>query len=221
MVVLIVDDAVFMRMALKNILLKDCGVAKADIYEANNGAKALELYREAKPEIVFLDVQMPGHSGPQVVEELMKIDPNAKVVMCALVGKKAEMTLCANAGARGYIKKPPQPERVIQAIEHVTGRKMKRVQPEAAKESATVNKRGKRAAKSPPPKAPTPDTHEKASPQEEQMIALKGEIDAVREEVLALKQLFERIDTGGAIENLTQEIIALGELFEESGKDKR
>ncbi|MCL2856537.1 MAG: response regulator [Oscillospiraceae bacterium] len=222
MVALIVDDAVFMRMALKNILLKDCGIDKADIYEANNGDGALKLYRQTKPEIVFLDVQMPGQSGPQLVEELMKIDPNAKIIMCALVGRKAEMVECADAGARGYIKKPPQPERVIQAIEHVTGRKIKRVQPEPPKESAPANPQDKPAEKSPALQAPPPVAQEVEGPSpEEQVLALKGEIDAVREEVLALKQLFESIDTGGAIENLTQEVIALGQLFEGSDRDKK
>ena len=216
MVALIVDDAVFMRMALKNILLKDCGINKADIYEARNGEEAVKLYRQAKPEIVFLDVRMPGQSGLQVVEELMRIDPNAKIIMCALTGKKEDMIEFANAGARGYIKKPPQPERVIQAIEHVTGRKYKRSHT-AIPQSEDSGQREMAPASQRAPRAPLPGANE-ASP-EEQMLALQSEINSLREEVLALRQLFESIDTGGAIETLTQEVIALGQLFESSERD--
>ena len=224
MVALVVDDAVFMRMALKNILLRDCGINKADIYEARNGDEAIKLYRQAKPEIVFLDVRLQGQSGLQVVEELMRIDPNAKIIMCALTGKKEDMIEFASAGARGYIKKPPQPERVIQAIEHVTGRKFKRVHIEPAGDAAAVpnegdghGERGRAPASSRAPRAPLPGVRE-ASP-EEQMLALQNEINSIKEEVVALRQLFESIDTSGAIETLTQEVIALGQLFEGSERD--
>jgi len=219
MVALIVDDAVFMRMALKNILIKDCGIDKADIYEAVDGAGALKQYCKAKPEIVFLDVHMPGQSAPKVVGELMKIDPNAKVVMCAVVGKREELLECAGAGARGYIKKPPQPEQMIQEIERVTGRKIKKPQPANAGDAAAPSEHSVRGNTGAYAQTLSSGAQVKGPSPEEQMLALRGQIGVLREDVLALKQLFESIDTGGEFETLKQDVLELGQLFESSGPD--
>ena len=122
MVVLVVDDAVFMRMVLRNILLKDCGVDKENIQEAGDGSEAVIKYKQLKPEIVFLDVHMPGMDGVDTVRAIMKIDPEAKIVMCTATGHQNYVVDCINAGAKDYIKKPPTSERVVRAVELLTGR---------------------------------------------------------------------------------------------------
>ena len=210
MAILIVDDAVFMRIALKNILVKDCGIDSSDIHEAGNGVAALEKYCEIKPELVFLDTHMPDVSGLKVLKALTKIDPNAKVVVCMLADKQEEMPGFTDAGARGYVKKPPQPQQIVRAVEQVTGRKTQKAQPPHAATPSAKSKRDSASVQ------PVPVVE--AASAEEQMRLLKGEINTLKEEVLALKQLFENLGTGGEAESLRQDILALGQLFEDSAK---
>ena len=214
MIVLIVDDAVFMRMALKSILVRDCGIGSADIYEAGSGIEALELYCDLRPDIVFLDTHMPGVNGSKVLRALVKIDPDAKVVMCALAGNRAEMPELVGEGAKGYITKPPQPQQIMQAIEQATGRRVRKAQPINI---VGVGMPGQQIG--PAEKAAAQPGHGgEASSALEQMQQLKNEINTLKEEVLALRQLFDNLDTGGEAENLKQDIFTLGQLLESSDR---
>lgn len=116
--VLIVDDAAFMRMMLKDILTKNgfeiCG-------EAPNGLKAIELYKSENPDITTMDITMPEMDGIQAVKEIKKIDPSAKVIMCSAMGQQAMVMEAIKSGARDFIVKPFQPERVLEAIKKVLG----------------------------------------------------------------------------------------------------
>ena len=200
MITLIVDDAVFMRMALKNILVKDCGIGSADIYEAGSGIEALELYCDLKPEIVFLDTHLPDVSGSKVQRALTKIDPYARVIACALADNREEMLELLSEGAKGYIAKPPQSQQVTQAIEQVTGRKIRRALP--ANIAGTAQ----------------PGQGREVPSAQEQMLLLKSEINTLKEEVLAMRQLFESLGTGGGAENLRRDLLALGQLFKDSDR---
>ncbi|ADQ05378.1 response regulator receiver protein [Caldicellulosiruptor owensensis OL] len=116
--ILIVDDAAFMRMMLKDIITKN-GYEVAG--EAENGAKAVEMYKELKPDLVMMDITMPEMDGIQAVREIKKIDPQAKIIMCSAMGQQAMVIESIQAGARDFIVKPFQAERIIEAIKKVLG----------------------------------------------------------------------------------------------------
>ncbi|ACM61234.1 two-component system chemotaxis response regulator CheY [Caldicellulosiruptor bescii] len=116
--ILIVDDAAFMRMMLKDIITKN-GYEVAG--EAENGAKAVEMYKELKPDLVMMDITMPEMDGIQAVREIKKIDPQAKIIMCSAMGQQAMVIESIQAGARDFIVKPFQAERIVEAIKKVLG----------------------------------------------------------------------------------------------------
>lgn len=112
--ILIVDDAAFMRMMLKDILTKN-GYEIAG--EAENGQRAVELYRELRPDAVTMDITMPEMDGITAVKEIKKIDPGARIVMCSAMGQQLMVMEAIQAGARDFVVKPFQQERVLQALE--------------------------------------------------------------------------------------------------------
>ena len=89
--------------------------------EAENGAKAIEKYKEVKPDLVIMDITMPEVDGIQAVKEIKAFDPNAKVVMCSAMGQQAMVIEAIQAGARDFIVKPFQADRVIEAVKKVLG----------------------------------------------------------------------------------------------------
>ena len=110
--VLIVDDAAFMRMMIKDILGKN-GYEVAG--EAENGLKAVEKYKELMPDLVLMDITMPEMNGIDAVKSIKAIDPNAKIVMCSAMGQQAMVIESIQAGARDFIVKPFQADRVLEA----------------------------------------------------------------------------------------------------------
>lgn len=116
--VLIADDAAFMRMMIKDILLSN-GYEIAG--EANNGLKAVELYKREKPDIVMMDITMPEMDGITAVKEIRKQDPSAKIVMCSALGQQSMVMEAIQSGAKDFIVKPFQPDRVIEALKKVLG----------------------------------------------------------------------------------------------------
>ncbi|SFL72302.1 response regulator [Pelosinus propionicus] len=116
--VLIVDDAAFMRMMVKDILSKN---GYEIVGEAENGLKALEKYQELKPDLTTMDITMPEMDGITAVKEIKKIDPNAKVIMCSAMGQQAMVVEAIQAGARDFIVKPFQPDRVLEAVRKAVG----------------------------------------------------------------------------------------------------
>ena len=108
--ILICDDAAFMRMMIKDILTKNG-------YEiAANGVKAVEKYQETKPDLVLMDITMPEMDGIQALKKIKAIDANASVVMCSAMGQQAMVIESIQSGARDFIVKPFQPDRVIEAV---------------------------------------------------------------------------------------------------------
>ncbi|AOT68269.1 response regulator [Geosporobacter ferrireducens] len=116
--ILIVDDAAFMRMMIKDVLTKN---GFEVVGEAENGAKAIEKYKELVPNLVIMDITMPEVDGIQAVKEIKKIDGNAKIVMCSAMGQQAMVIEAIQAGARDFIVKPFQADRVIEAVRKVLG----------------------------------------------------------------------------------------------------
>ena len=116
--ILVVDDVAFMRMMIKDILTKN-GYNVAG--EAENGAKALEKYNEVKPDLVLMDITMPEVDGIQALKNIKAADPNAKVIMCSAMGQQAMVIESIQAGAKDFIVKPFQPDRVLEAVKKVVG----------------------------------------------------------------------------------------------------
>lgn len=116
--VLIVDDAAFMRMMIKDILSKN-GYEIAG--EAENGVKAVEKYKELMPDLVLMDITMPEMNGIDAVKSIKAIDSSAKIVMCSAMGQQAMVIESIQAGARDFIVKPFQADRVLEAVRKVIG----------------------------------------------------------------------------------------------------
>jgi len=116
--VLLVDDAAFMRMMLKDILTKN---GYEVVGEAENGVKAIEKYKELKPKLVILDITMPEMNGIDAAKGIKAADPGALIIMCSAMGQQAMVIESIQAGARDFIVKPFQAERVLEAVKKVIG----------------------------------------------------------------------------------------------------
>ena len=111
--ILITDDALFMRATLKNILTQN---GFEVVGEASNGAESVELYKELKPDLVTMDITMPEMDGVAALKEIRAIDPHANVLMCTALVHKTQVVDAIQAGARDFILKPFQTERVVEAV---------------------------------------------------------------------------------------------------------
>lgn len=116
--VLIVDDAAFMRMMIKDILTKN-GYEVAG--EAENGVVAVAKYGELKPDLVLMDITMPEKDGIQALKDIKASDAGAKVIMCSAMGQQAMVIEAIQSGAKDFIVKPFQADRVIEAVKKVVG----------------------------------------------------------------------------------------------------
>ncbi|TYR82729.1 response regulator [Priestia megaterium] len=116
--ILIVDDAAFMRMMVKDILLKN---GYEVVGEAADGMQAIELYKEHQPDLVTMDITMPEMDGLTALKEIKKLNANAKVIMCSAMGQQAMVIDAIQAGAKDFIVKPFQADRVLEAISKAVG----------------------------------------------------------------------------------------------------
>jgi two-component system chemotaxis response regulator CheY len=116
--ILVVDDAAFMRMMIKDILTKH---GYEVVGEANDGVRAVEKYKELRPDLVTMDITMPEMDGITALKEIKKVDPGAKVIMCSAMGQQAMVIDAIQAGAKDFIVKPFQADRVIEAIKKTLG----------------------------------------------------------------------------------------------------
>jgi len=116
--VLITDDTAFMRMTLKNILEKN---GYQVVGEAEDGQVAVDKYMELRPDLVTMDITMPRMDGITAIKKIMEADPKAKIVVCSAMGQKALVIEALNAGAKDFIVKPFQAERIIDAVQKVIG----------------------------------------------------------------------------------------------------
>ena len=116
--ILLVDDAAFMRMMIKDILSKN---GFEVLGEAENGAKAVEKYAEVKPDLVLMDITMPEMDGIQALKKIKESDPKAMVIMCSAMGQQAMVIESIQSGAKDFIVKPFQADRVLEAVKKVVG----------------------------------------------------------------------------------------------------
>lgn len=116
--ILIVDDAAFMRMMIKDILTKN---GFEVVGEAADGIQAVEKYNELQPDLVTMDITMPEMDGIAALKEIKGTDPSAVVIMCSAMGQQAMVIDAIQAGAKDFIVKPFQADRVIEAIQKALG----------------------------------------------------------------------------------------------------
>ncbi len=116
--ILIVDDAAFMRMVIRDILTKK---GYEVVGEAKDGKESVAMYKELKPDLVLMDITMPEMDGIAALKEIRKIDSEAAVIMCSALGQQAMVIDSIQAGAKDYIVKPFQADRVIEAVSKILG----------------------------------------------------------------------------------------------------
>ncbi len=110
--ILLVDDAAFMRMRCAKVLKED----GHEVIEAENGLDALRKYQQHHPDAVFMDITMPEMDGLTALKEIRKLDPNARVAMVTAMGQQATVLDALKSGARDFVVKPFQPDRVLGAL---------------------------------------------------------------------------------------------------------
>ena len=116
--IMIVDDAAVMRLMLKQLLTKSGYEICAEVA---NGAEAVAMYPQAKPDLVTMDITMPDMDGITAVQQILKLDPSAKIVMCSAVGTVEKVKSAILAGAKNFLVKPLQADKVIATIQQVLG----------------------------------------------------------------------------------------------------
>ena len=116
--VLVVDDAAFMRKVLTDTLSKG---GHEVVGEAANGMEAVDRFRELRPELTTLDITMPEKDGLTALREILSFDPSAKIVMCSALGQESKVLEAIRAGAKDFVVKPFQPERVLDAVSKAVG----------------------------------------------------------------------------------------------------
>jgi two-component system chemotaxis response regulator CheY len=111
--VLVVDDAAFMRKMVSDALVKG---GHEVVGEAGNGNEALEQFQALQPDLLTLDITMPEKDGLAALAEIMAADPSARVVMCSALGQESKVLEAIKLGAKDFVVKPFQPDRVIDAV---------------------------------------------------------------------------------------------------------
>jgi two-component system chemotaxis response regulator CheY len=112
--VLVVDDAAFMRKMVTDAL---SGGGHEIVGEAANGDEAVQRFQELRPDVMTLDITMPEKDGLAALKEIIAVDPGAKVVMCSALGQESKVLESIKLGAKDFVVKPFQADRVLSAIE--------------------------------------------------------------------------------------------------------
>jgi two-component system chemotaxis response regulator CheY len=115
--ILVVDDAQFLRVRISKMLQAD----GHEVIEAENGAVAVQSYKANKPAIVLMDITMPEMDGLTALKEIRAYDPNAKVVMLTALGQESVVLEAIKSGAKDFVVKPFERERVMRAINKLVG----------------------------------------------------------------------------------------------------
>jgi two-component system, chemotaxis family, chemotaxis protein CheY len=112
--VLVVDDAAFMRKMVSDALAKG---GHEVVGEASDGNEAVDRYRELRPEVTTLDITMPEKDGLAALQEIIALDPDARVIMCSALGQESKVLESIKIGAKDFVVKPFQADRVLGAVD--------------------------------------------------------------------------------------------------------
>lgn len=115
--IMVVDDAQFMRVRLSKLLI-DHGY---EVVEAADGEQAVQTYLTAKPDAVVMDITMPQKDGLHALAEIRASDPSARVIMLTALGQESLVVQAVQAGAKDYVVKPYDPDRLMNALQRVLG----------------------------------------------------------------------------------------------------
>jgi two-component system chemotaxis response regulator CheY len=116
--VLVVDDAAFMRKVVGDALN---GGGHEVIGEAANGAEAIARYQELQPDLMTLDITMPEMDGLTALKQIIAFDPSARIIMCSALGQESKVLEAIKGGAKDFVVKPFQAERVLDAVAKAAG----------------------------------------------------------------------------------------------------
>ncbi len=116
--IMVVDDAQFMRLRVSKLLIKH----GYEVVEAGDGAAAVQTYRQLKPDAVLMDITMPIKDGLTALSEIRQFDPQAKVIMLTALGQQAIVLKAMQAGAKDFLVKPFDPERIMKSVQKVLKR---------------------------------------------------------------------------------------------------
>ena len=111
--VLIVDDLAFIKIVLRDILEKS---GFRVVGEASNGEQAITMYQDTRPDVVLMDITMPGMDGLTALRQIRQIDPAARIIICSALGQQRLIVQAIQLGAKDFIVKPFQPQRVVSAL---------------------------------------------------------------------------------------------------------
>jgi len=111
--VLIVDDLAFIKIVLRDIIEK---AGFRVVGEASNGEQAITMYQDTRPDVVLMDITMPGMDGLTALKKIREIDQAARVIICSALGQQQLIVQAIQLGAKDFIVKPFQPPRVISAL---------------------------------------------------------------------------------------------------------
>jgi two-component system, chemotaxis family, chemotaxis protein CheY len=111
--VLVVDDAAFMRKVVSDALAAG---GHDVIGQAGDGEEAVQQFNALRPELTTLDITMPQKDGLEALAEIMSIDPAAKVLMCSALGQESKVIESIKLGAKDFVVKPFQPDRLLEAV---------------------------------------------------------------------------------------------------------
>ena len=110
--ILIVDDAEFLRVRISKMLSGE----GHEILEAENGLKAVDVYKAKSPNVVLMDITMPEMDGLSALKEIRNFDSKARVIMLTALGQESVVLEAVKSGARDFVVKPFERDRILGAI---------------------------------------------------------------------------------------------------------
>ena len=116
--ILSIEDSAFERKAIINILRK---AGYTDVIEAETGEEGVEKYKSEKPDLVLLDLRLPGIDGIECFRQIKKIDPKVKLIVVSIVTRQESIDECMKLGAKAYVIKPITQSKLIEPIKKILG----------------------------------------------------------------------------------------------------
>lgn len=111
--ILICDDSILARKQIKDIIST---LGTPTFVEASDGQGAIDIYKEKKPDLVFLDIVMPNKDGNIAIQEIISHDPNATIIIASSVGTQSQLKCALQAGAKDFVQKPLEPQQILDIV---------------------------------------------------------------------------------------------------------
>lgn len=111
--ILICDDSILARKQLKDIIST---IGNPTFIEGKDGQEAVDLYQHEHPDLVFIDVIMPGKDGNAAIKEIIAYDPNATIIVASSVGTQSQLKQAILEGAKDFVQKPLNPQYITKIV---------------------------------------------------------------------------------------------------------